>query len=225
MGIQNIGAGGVVGQIDTVHAAGRMSLRPLDVGGRGGYRLTALSGSIGATLAAAAPLFSFRWGDSSRYAVLHDVQVGAVVNGSITTAVALVLEAALARSSSASDTGGTALTLSGNNGKNKTGFATTLLSDARIATTAALSAGTRTLDTQGFGLALGGTGTTAGAVTPIPMQSIYRPIAGVEHPIVLAQNEGFIVRSVNTGPATGTFQIAVLVTWSEVTSYDNALIT
>lgn len=37
-------------------------------------------------------------------------------------------------------------------------------------------------------------------------------------PIVLAQNEGFSIRSVAV-PATGTWQVAINVDWTEVTAY------
>jgi len=39
---------------------------------------------------------------------------------------------------------------------------------------------------------------------------------------VLAQNEGFVIRSVLTGPATGSFKLLVTVAYTEVVSYDDA---
>jgi hypothetical protein len=220
MALQYEGQSGVLGQIDTKHRAARVSLRPLDIGSLGAYRLSALSGSIAATLAAASPLFSFRWTDATRKGVITRMRVGIVVDGNITTAVPIVLEGVVARSFSASDTGGNALTLTGNNNKLSTDMGTTLVGDARIANTGTLSAGTRTLDSQGFGMALGGSGTTKGAQPAVAMADLFNPRAGEEQPIVLSQNEGVIVRSVLTGPADGTFRFALDMAWAEMSSYD-----
>lgn len=222
MAVAIIGQSGETLAVDAKHRALRSSLRPLDVGAFGAYRMSALSGSIAATLSANSPLFSFRWSDATRKCVLNSINVGIVVDGTITAAVAMALEAVMARAFSASDSGGTALTLTGNNGKEETSMATTLLGDARIATTGALTPGTRTLDTQGFGIAVGASGTTAGTLIALPKIPLYLPVPGVEHPIVLAQNEGFIIRNIPTGPATGTFRLAVELAWSEVASYNNA---
>jgi len=218
------GQGGQQLQIDTKHRAARVSQRPIDVGANGAFRIDALSGQIAASLAANSPLFSFRWTDATRKCVLTDLQVGIIVDGTITTAVAMALEAVIARSFTVSDTGGTTLTIAGNNGKMQTTMASTLTGDARIASTGTLSAGTRTLDAQGFGMAIGGSGTTAGAGTALAMTSIYRPIAGVEPPVVFDQNEGFIIRNMLTGPASGTWRFAVMAAWAEVASYNNAVL-
>ena len=39
-----------------------------------------------------------------------------------------------------------------------------------------------------------------------------------QHPLVLANQEGFVIRSVAV-PATGTWQVAVTVDWTEVDAY------
>jgi hypothetical protein len=221
MGLKHTGYAGIDDEVDARHRAGRVSLRPHDVGALGGYRVTALSGQIAASLAAGSELFQLRWTDATRKFVLHELQVGVVVDGTITAAVPIVLEAVVARAWSADGSGGSALTLTGSNGKMESGFGTTLVNAARIASTAALTVGTKTLDVQGFGIAVGGSGTTAGASTPIPMAGIFEPIAGVEPPLVLSTSEGFIIRSVLGGPATGTWRLAVFAAWSEMTSFNN----
>lgn len=221
MGMQIIGQSGELLAVDAKYRALRSSLRPLDVGANGGYRMTALSGSITATLAAASILFALRWGDATKKLVLHEINVGVLVDGTITTAVSQMIEAVVARAYTASHTGGTALLPSGNVGKTRTTMASSAVTDARMATTAALGGGTVTADAQAIGLAFGPSGTTA-PQAPIAMQSIYKPHPGAEHPVVLDQNEGLLIRNVLTGPVTGTFRLAVMLAWSEVDSYSNA---
>ena len=43
-------------------------------------------------------------------------------------------------------------------------------------------------------------------------------VADGEHPLILAQNEGFSIRSVAV-PATGTWTAAIDVQWAEMSSY------
>jgi hypothetical protein len=124
-----------------------------------------------------------------------------------------------ARSWTVSDSVGTAVTLTGNSFKKRTSMGTTLVTDIRKSAVAAgLTAGTRTLD--------------ADAILQMPtQQTITTPNAtlysadldfdsGVAHPLVFAQNEGFIVR----GPtvvfgAAGTANLVVDVAWAEVSAY------
>lgn len=54
-----------------------------------------------------------------------------------------------------------------------------------------------------------------GTIFP-PGTTLFEPDQGDgEHPLTLVQNEGFSIRSVAV-PATGTWQVAVVVTWAEV---------
>jgi hypothetical protein len=93
-------------------------------------------------------------------------------------------------------------------------------SDLAIATTAALGAGTKTLETTALATAL-----AAGPITAsldgkiIPAGTIlWEADAGGQHPLVLAQNEGFVI-TVPGVPATGTWSATVSVDWAEVTAY------
>jgi hypothetical protein len=122
-----------------------------------------------------------------------------------------------ARAFSASGTGGTAGTLTGNNGKVRTAMATTLMGDLRCATTAALGAGTKTLDTDPIGLFSFTVGTAVSAQYAGQVLLADCDAAHGQYPIVLAQNEGLAIRA--TLPATGTWQFGVTVIWSEVDSF------
>lgn len=195
-----------------------VSPRPPAIGSLGGYSLNAETGAITATLAANSPLFSFRWTDATRLAIIEHITASVAISGTITTAVATSLEAIIARSFTASDTGGTGLSFANNGGKsnaNKTSMGATLVGDVRIATTAALTAGTRTLDNNGIGGVNYGTGTTAGT-GGMGKTDLYRYSADEGYPVILAQNEGFIIRNPDAGPATGTFKVMITVRWTEV---------
>lgn len=214
------GHDGVDMEVDARHRAQRVSQRPLDVGNNGAYRISAVSGLLAATLAAGAPLFSFRWGDATRKCVLLGINASVVVSAAITTAVVTGLEAVVARGFTVAHTGGTPLTIAGNNGKMETGFGSTAAADIRMATTAALGGGTVTLDSQGFGIAAFATGTAIG--TPLSKTPLYLPQPGQDHPLVLSQNEGFVIQTALAGPATGSLRLALDIAWAEVNSYDEA---
>lgn len=184
------------------------------------YSVAATTGSIAATLAANSTLFSFRWGSTTKLAVLDSILISAAVDGVITTGVVFDLAALYARSFSASDTLGTAITLTENNQKRRTSMATSGVTDARIAATATLTPGTRTLDAQAFGRVQGFTGTTVGtAVFGVGLVVLYGVAPGDDYPLVFAANEGFIIRNPLAGPATGTFVVNVVVNWAEVGLY------
>jgi len=103
------------------------------------------------------------------------------------------------------------LTLTTNNGKRRTSMDPTLVSGIRVSSTAALVAGTRTLDDQGFGSVQFGVSTATNAVH-LATTDIWKPDS--REPQVLSANEGFVLRA--TVPATGTWQGIVTVEWREV---------
>jgi hypothetical protein len=142
------------------------------------------------------------------------------VTAAITTGVVFDLEAIIARSFTVADSGGTPVTLTGSNNKRRASMGSSLFSDMRIATTAALTVGTRTPDAQAVGRVQGFTGTALGTkifdANPVYM---YRREDPNEHPIILAQNEGILIRNPLVGPATGSFTVLVEVGWMEVNLY------
>lgn len=197
--------------------------RSPDVGALGMYRHYDETGAIAATLAADSVLFSWRWTHASRIALIEYIRVSAVVNADITVMVPMSLEAVVGRSFSGSHTGGNAFTISGNNAKMKTAFATMSLGEARIATTAALGGGTITPDSHGIGGVMFGAPAGVAAVKAgsalLPKTPLYEWRAGEGYPLYLVQNEGFIIRNPLIGPATGSFRVGIEVGWSEVTAF------
>lgn len=198
--------------------------KPQDVGTLGNYRFAGATGAIGAGAAANAEILQFRWTDATRFALIHKIRFTGMRATTAFAAGAIDIKATIARSFSASGTGGTAATMTGNNQKMRTAMGTSLVGDLRISTTAALGAGTKTLDAQDIGFIATHSSGGFSSATPIIGQ-IYLPtndlyicdIASGEYPVTLAQNEGVVVRC--TVPATGVWNASVEIVWSEVTAF------
>ena len=217
MPIQIQGNGGIAAEVDgPTWRALRTTTRPPEFGSLGCYSKGLTSGVMAAGLAAGANVFSFRWGDATRLALITQVRISA--GGIVAFAAgAVTFGLKLGRSFSANHTGGTAGTLTGNNAKLRTAMGTMLLSDFRIASTAALAGGTVTLDTDPIKSLSSSVGATAGTPLVGSGTDLFNTEGQSEYPIVLAQNEGFVIQA--TVPATGTWTFSVDVKWYEVASY------
>jgi hypothetical protein len=190
---------------------------PLYAGLLGSYSKGLTSGTIAAGQSANAPIFSFRYGPGgTSLAVIRSIVLAASSLGTGFTAGTATCGVVAARAFTASDTGGTAGTITGNNAKMRTSFATTGVTNIQVANTAALTAGTRTLDSDPLAstdVAIG-TGTNTQFINP--GTALYLPTS-TEYPLTLANNEGFEVQC--TVPATGTWNVTVSVSWDEYTAY------
>lgn len=218
MAIQIQGSSAVVADVGgTTFRALKVQQMPIDWGALGSYRKSLLSGTMAAGLAANAEIFQFRWTNATNLGLVKSVYLNGLA-GSATafTAGFAKVDMLVARSWSADGSGGTAATLTGNNGKMRTSMGTTLLGSARISSTAALTAGTKTLDTDAIGQMSFSIG-TATSVIYLGKTILFGEDPGPEHPLTLAQNEGFVLRA--TVPATGTWQFGVTVVYTEVTAY------
>lgn len=226
MAIQIQGNSGVVAEVDgTTFRALRVTNRPINYGSLGYYRAGAISGTIAAALAANSEVFQFRWPDATNLALVYKVQVSAGANVAATAAAITSLRMTAARSWSAAGSGGTRLTLTGNNCKLRTSMGTTLVNDAGIASTGALTAGTKTLDTTDLGVV--SIGIMTGAITTVVSGNLISRGDGILydadgegfHPLTLAQNEGFVIRSGVIFPAAMTWQLGVDVVWAEAAAF------
>jgi len=196
--------------------AKKIIVRPNDVGALGSYAFLATTGTMAAGLAANSPIFSFRWGNASgALALIKEIRIAINSLTGFTAGIGK-LQTFIARSFSASDSGGTAIVLTNNQAKKRTSFGSSLVTDARISSTAALTVGTRTLDTLPFAGLHFAVPTTANFVM-LPTAGLWLPNHGGEWPIVLGQNEGIIIQA--TVPATGTFNGLIHVVWDEVGAY------
>jgi hypothetical protein len=181
----------------------------------GSYMVAAQTG-IYAGLAAGAILFSMRWSDATKICRVTRVLINVNTTTAASAAGMLDRDLVIVRSFSASDSGGTAITLTGNNAKARTSHATSVMADMRIASTGALTAGTGTADTQAVGLTtVQGTATQAVGLT-IPLSDLLNPNGGATQPIILAANEGLRVRIPTAMPASIAQRTTVQIYWDEL---------
>jgi len=217
MAIQIQGNGGTIGEVDgTSFRALRTTKRPMDYGALGSYAVSARTGVMAAGLAANSEILQLRWTDVTRLCVITSVHCSG--GGSIAAFAAgvTVMEVLAARSFTAPGTGGTAIALTTNNNKLRSSMGTSLVNDMRIASTAALAVGAKTLDAQPLGSIV--SSVTAVAGVPLwPAAHLYEINENDGHPIILAANEGIVVRA--TVPATGTWTASIDVTWMEMAAY------
>ena len=228
MPLQIQGNGGVVADVDgTTFRPMRTKACPDEYGAFGHYHANMTSGAIAAALAASGVVFAFRWGDATRICVVRRIEwkVQSLTAFTAATTTDFGFDVFSGRSYTASHTGGTAATLTGNSFKKRTTMGTTLLTDMRMATTAALGGGTITLDAQPFAASVGARNIVnpAAATEYIiwqPANGLWQPsMANGDYPLVYAQNEGFVIRNRTVWPAAGTAEITVSVDWSEYTAY------
>jgi hypothetical protein len=224
MSIQIQGNGGVVADVDgSTFRAIKVTPRPTDHGALGAYCYGAVGGIIPAALAANSEIFQFRWSDATRICIINQITISAAVTTTFFAAgVPVQLDLVKATGWTVAGTGGTRATPAALL-KKRTSMGSTLVaaSDIAIVTTAALGAGTKTLETVSINALLAPGPITASLNGQIiaPKTIFYQAdVNAGEHPLTLVQNEGFVIRSIAV-PATGTWQIAVTVDWTEVTSY------
>jgi hypothetical protein len=220
MAIQVQGNGGTTAEVDgTAFRALRVVPKPLDHGAFGHFRL-ATTVPLVVTQAANGTLFSFRWGDATRLCVIQKLRLAVLQTAAQTATQGLRYQAFFARSFTASDSVGTAITLTGNSMKKRTSHATSLVTDIRKSAVAAgLTAGTRTLDAEPF-LEIGHVHTITNVNPAVSEKQLDTDAGDGVHPFVLAQNEGVIIRGPTTVfGAAGTADLLVEMAWAEVTAY------
>lgn len=122
----------------------------------------------------------------------------------------------LARSFSVADSGGTPWSSASNNTKIRTSLAAPTNLDMRIGTTAALTAGTRSVDTNVIAQA-GCWNAAAAAGTYIPFIWLVDQGPG-DYPIFFAQNEGFVIWPQTAMGAGGVGTLTVTVEFAEATT-------
>lgn len=224
MAIQIQGNSGIVAEVDgTAFRALNIVSRPIDHGALGHYTFGGITGILPAALAANSEIFQFRWTDSTRLCAVRKIRISAAVSTTFFAAgVPVQIDLVKSTGWSAAGTGGTGVSPAALL-KKRSSMGSSLIAsgDIRIATTAALGAGTKTLETASLSAIV-----AAGPITASLDGTIIEPgtilwqseVADGEHPLVLAQNEGLSIRSVAV-PATGTWTAAITIDWAELTDY------
>lgn len=224
MGIQIQGNGGTIAEVDgTAFRAVRAASRPVDHGALGAYAIGMRTGILPAALAANAEIFQFRWTDATRFCVVRKVRISAAVSTTFFAAgVPLQIDLIKASGWTAAGSGGTRATPAALL-KRRSNMGNTLIaaSDIGISSTAALTAGTKTLETLALSSIVAACPITAslnGTIIEAGTILWQSEVSDGEHPLVLATNEGFVV-TVPAVPATGTWTASINVDWAEVTAY------
>ena len=206
-----------IATVDPTMTALRSTIKPDQL--VGSYQLAATTGAT-TLIAANAPVFSFRWAPGTgQVCVVKRVSVAWNCTTGFTAGQALGFGMFVARSFNASDTGGTALApILGSSQKYRTApFVSSVVTDVRISAAATLTAGTRTLDTQALGSTqFYATAATAGSLLTNINLITYRIN---DHPLVLLNNEGFVITNQVVMGAGGVGTLIVNVEWFETNYY------
>lgn len=190
-------------------------------GPSGLYGVSTTTGAIGAGAGADSEVLHFRWTDTTKLAVIQEISLTGMRATTAFAAGAIDIKATRATAWTADGSGGTALTMTGVEGQFRTDYPLSVVGTIRISTTAALTAGTKTLDTNDFGRITTHSSGGVGSATPI-IGSIYLPTTTLFFPdfasgqgaLILEAQEGFVVRA--TVPATGVWNIGITVKWAEI---------
>ena len=212
--------------IQRVGEAGRMSaqIHNMPVPGNW-YRYSGFTGTIGAALAADSELLQFRFLSGTKtFALVYKVVFDGLGIVAVATAAGpLGFKMRPARAWSAAGSGGTRIAVSGDNLQLETALPNSQINDLGIATTGALTAGTKTKDANAIGQAIGGVGTAAvtayGPTSIVTPQPLFDASAAGGMPLVLANQEGFVIETTHAGPAALTYVAGFTVVWCEVSAF------
>jgi hypothetical protein len=224
--------GGTSGLLADVGSAAALPLhvtnKAIPHNGLGHYAIAATTGTIAAALAASAQLFYVRWTDATRFMVITSFTarfqtLTAFTSGTLTDfGFDLFKATAVSAGGGGTDLGALVKTR-----LRTSGMGASLLDASglmRISTTAALTAIT-TLDATAIAQSVGDTQRVNPAAGSEEQRVndptlIWAPrLADGEHPLVLAQNEGLVLRNRTVWPAAGTGIVQVQMQWAEVTAF------
>lgn len=209
-------------EVDSQFGAARVSMRPPQLGNLGAYQVGVITGTMAAGIAGDSEVLQFTWMDSTRLALITKVSLMSfsVFTTAFTAGIGhFSLQAK--RSITAVGSGGAAPTLTTNNAKLRTDMGTTLISgssgDLRVATTAALTAATGTLDAAFLGrISIPLEATTVNYSRISSENALFDYRDNNYHPFICESGEGLAV--LVTMPATGTWYAGFKICWQEVTS-------
>ena len=200
-------------EVDTTFQALRVTIRPFQV--IGWQSLGAKTGSI-TSIAANSPIFSLRQ-IATTLLVIRRMSIGFLTTSAFSLGQIMDFSLNVARGFTASDSGGTTISFSGNNSKHRTSLTTLSSTDCRISTTAALTNGTKTLDTTALAIA-GGFSSGLGSTIQVNNDNLFSSNTG-DYPLVLSQNEGINISNITLMGALGIGVAYVNIELAEANSY------
>lgn len=211
--------------------------RPKELGGgynlTGSYIVAAPTGAvttIAAATSTAGQLFNFRNPSSTVKCFVKYIGAKFILTTAYTTAQETGCDLILAHSFSVNGTNGTAVDVGStvaNTGKLLTGMATSALTAGcvRVATSAVITTGTHTLDANPIAIlsdwsgAIGATVPTTSSGSRSGYGTLWDCNASTHQaPIILGQNEGFLIRNLVLMGATGVGRWDFRVEWDEGSS-------
>jgi hypothetical protein len=212
-------------QIDRMHAAARVSIRPPEKGVYGSYSLSMRSGLVAAGMAGPLAIWELRWPSLAVNALVRRVRISAAA-ATLFTAGEFGFSLFRATGFSVLDTTGAAaaITLLGKSQARSSRFAASQLQSTTqafaILNTAntGLTGGTKTLDNNPLGGVSAGVPVTAGTGNTwivAPGTKLLEADGVVSEPSELQLNEGLVIRA-EAVPATGTWTFTVDVDWDEI---------
>lgn len=222
-GIQLLSGGGL-SLAGREEARNPLQVAPVPQGGNL-YRFAGFTGTIPAALAANSELLQFRFVSGTKsFAIVEKIIFdGSAIITAATAAGPVGFMATPARAWTVAGSGGTRIAQTGDNLQMETAAPNSQVNDLGIATTTALIGGTKTLDANSIGQAIGGVGTAAitaigGNSTVASPQMLLDSTAG-QPPLILANQEGFVIRTTHVGPAGLTYVAGFSVVWREVAAF------
>lgn len=196
------------------NGVGLTSLKPLTA-----LAWDKLAASSGALTGAAAntPVWSLRYTGSNTLLV-RGVHASFLTTTAFTAAQAVTHGLYVARSFSANDSAGTAVSVASDNGKLRTSLAQPSVV-VNIASTGALTAGTRTLSSTATGIVSGWSSAVGASTVPVYGNYNLFDVMPDGHPIVLANNEGIVINNIVAMGAAGVGTLTVICEVAEVSSF------
>lgn len=187
----------------------------------GQYSASVRTGIIAAGITNDAELLQLRWrpADISKRAYIRKILVDAAVTTTYFAAgVPVQVELLKCTGWTAAGSGGAAIDPGAANRRGPSTMKATevVADDWRVATTAGLTAGTKTIATPAIAFQLSGapiTSSLSGQIFPPNTQLFQADMCNGEHPIELVYEEGLIVRC--RAPATGTWAATFKIEWDE----------
>lgn len=207
-------------EVDSLMKAVRVSVRPPKATS-GYFRMVATSGlltTVAAGSGTAGHLFAARWTHATKIAVLKGFAMRWRTITGFTAAQEMAIKAYRLTGYSVAHTGGTGLTLTAPAFKKDTGSGATNFGDLRIGTTGALTNGTHTIDGQEFLSDIFAELAAAATVQKGRTDAFIDWGQTLDHPLMLRQNEGIIVRNEILMGAGGTGRLIVEMDWAEIDS-------